>query len=120
MERVHDREADPVELDRSAFVGAGDLAHVCALVAQPALQLDERHDLGRELLRDLDGAADMVGMAMGDGDDVGPFRFLLVLGALRVVEPRIDVDPLAAGTVDSKRCVAEPSDGNVRHSPPPR
>ena len=117
MERVHEGELDPFDVDRAALVGARHLADFGALIAEPPLQLDEGDDLRRELLRDLDGAADVVGMTVGDGDDVGPLWLLLIVRAFRVLEPRIDIDPLAVWTVDPKGRVPEPGDGNVRHSP---
>src|SRR5256884_9986686 len=87
VKSIHDGELDPVDLDGAALVGPRYLTDVRALVAQPALHLDQRDDLRREPLRDLDLAAAGIGVAMGDGDDAGPRRLLLVFGAFRLVEP---------------------------------
>src|SRR5205814_1631224 len=98
-------------------VRAGNVTDGRALLAEPALQLDLRDDLGREALRELDGLADVVAVAVGDRDDVDPLRLLLALRALRVREERVDVDALAARAVESKRGVAEPREDCVRHGP---
>src|SRR5207302_6016874 len=85
--------------------------------AEPILQLDLGDDLGREALREVDGLADVVGVAVGQGDDVHPLGLLLAVRALGIGEKGIDVDALAAGGVEAKRGVAEPRESDVWHAP---
>src|SRR5262249_44470394 len=48
--------------------------------------------------------------------DFNALGLLLAVGGFRVVEPGIDVDPLSVRAVDAEGGVAEPGDGNIRHS----
>src|SRR5439155_7826959 len=116
VEGVHDRELDAACLDGAALVGTGHLPDVCALLAEPAFELDEGHDLGLELLAQLDGLADVVAVAVGERDHVDPLGLLLGVRALRVAEPRIDVDALASGRVQPEARVAQPRHRYVGHS----
>src|SRR5205085_11162671 len=117
VEGVHERELDARGLDGAALVRSGHVSDGRALAAEPALQLDLGDDLGREALRELDGLADVVAVAVGDRDDVDPLGLLLALGALGVGEERVDVDALAARGVEAKRGVAEPRELDVWHAP---
>ena len=57
--------------------------------------------------------ADVIPVAVRDSDHVDPLRFLLAVRALGIGEPRIDVDPLAAGRVQPERSVAQPGQVQV-------
>src|SRR5204863_4325083 len=86
---------------------------------QPAFQLDERnHREWPELLRELDGRAHVVRVAVSDRDHVHALRFLLRVRTLRVVEPRIDVDSLPTRRIQSERRVAKPGQRRVSHRSP--
>ncbi len=101
MERVRKREFDPRDVDGSTLVRPGGSVGLRALPLKPALQLDLSDDRDRpELLRDRNDRAEVVGVAVRDRDHVAALRVLLGLRTLRVVEPRIDVDALAARRVE--------------------
>jgi hypothetical protein len=70
------------------------------------------------LLHEVERVADVVVVAVRDRDDVDALRLFLPLGALRVREPGVDVDPLPSRRVEAERGVAEPSQLNVRHLSP--
>ena len=119
MERVRERELDAVDVDRAALVGPRKLRLVDALLAEPAAQLDEGDDRAAVLAREVDRVADMVAVAVRDGDHVDPLGLQLALRALGVaVQERVDVDPLASGGVDPEGRVAEPGERRVRHRSP--
>ena len=109
MERVRERELDPLGLHGAAFVRAGHVVRLRALPLEPALQLHERDDRHRaELLGQLYGRAGVVGVSVCDGDHVAAVRVLLRVRALRVVEPGVDVDTLSARRVEAEGGVPEP------------
>jgi hypothetical protein len=112
---IRHREPGPVGVDRAAFVHGTGHVFLDPLSGQPAAELDHRDHTGRELLRELDGLAHMVVVAVRECDHVNTFRLVLPVGALRVAEPRVDVDSLAARCVEAKARVAEPGHGHVRH-----
>ena len=100
---------------RAALVEPGHLADVRALPAEPVLELDLADDLGvGEALRQLDGVADVVAVAVRDRDHVDALGRLLGLRRLRVAgQERVDVDALAAVGLEPERRVTEP--GECRH-----
>ena len=103
----------------AAFVRRVQLALVDAVLAEPAGELDERDDCCAVLLREVDGVADVVAVAVRDRDDVGALGGLLALGTLRIaVQERVDVDALAAGRVEPEGRVAEPGQRRVCHRSP--
>src|SRR5262245_52224896 len=55
---------------------------------------------------------------MRERDHVAPVRILLRIRALRVVEPRVDVDPLAAAAVEAEGGMSQPGEGRVSHRSP--
>ena len=85
---------------------------------EPVGELDRRHDRAAELLRQVDRVPDVVVVAVRERDQVDPLGLLLVVRALGVRDPGIDVDPLAAGCVEAERGVTEPRELNVRHLSP--
>ena len=58
----------PVELDRAAEVRVEDLVVVAELPADLVGQLDDRDDRRAGALGDVDGVADVVGVAVGEQD----------------------------------------------------
>jgi hypothetical protein len=103
VESVHERELDPFGLDRPAFVRARYVVRLRAFVLEPALELDHRHDRhGAVLLAEIDHRADMVPVPVRRRNHIATVGILLRVGALRVVEPGIDVDTLAAGRIQAE------------------
>ena len=58
----------PVELDRAADVRVEDLVVVAEVAADLVRQLDDRDDRRARALGDVDGVADVVGVAVGEQD----------------------------------------------------
>ena len=119
MERVRQRELHALDLDGATLVRARQVVDLCALLLEPAFQLDERDDaFRRELLRQFDRAPDVIGVAVRDRDHVDALRLLLGVRALRIVEPRVDVHPFASGRVEPERRVSQPGQRRVGHRAP--
>ena len=73
------------------------------------MDLDGRDDRALEALRDRDGVAEVVAVAVRDEDEVAALRLTLALGAARIAgEKRVDVQARALLGVDSESSVAEP------------
>src|SRR5712691_620396 len=119
VERIRERELHAVHVDGAALVRCLQLALVDALLAEPACELDECDDRRTVLLREVDGVADVVAVAVGDRDHVDALRRLLVRRALRVAgQERVDVDALPAGGVEPEGCMSEPGQRRVCHRSP--
>ena len=75
------------------------------LLRSQLLQLDLADDLGvGEALRELDGVADVVAVAVRDRDHVDALGLLSASGVLRVAgQERVDVDALAAVGLEPER-----------------
>jgi hypothetical protein len=65
------------------------------------------------LLVEVDGAAGVVGVAVRQRENIDPLDLPLAFGELRVVEPGIYVDALAARSVEAKAGVTEPGERDV-------
>jgi hypothetical protein len=116
VEGVHERELDAGGLDRAALVRA-HVRHLDALLAEPVVQLQQRDDLGRELLAECDRVADVVAVPVREGDHVHALGLELRLGTLRVpVEERVDVDPLALWRVEAEAPVTQPRHRHIGHA----
>jgi len=90
-----------------------------ALLAEPASELDLRDDGRAVLLRDRNRVADVVAVAVRNGDDVGALGRCLPARTLRVpVQERVDVDPFSARRVDAKGGVPEPGECGFGHRSP--
>ena len=84
---------------------------------QPVGELDRRNHRAGVLLRQLDGVADVVAVAVRERDHVDALRLELGLRTLRVsVEEGVDVDALPAGCVEAERRVTEPGQGRFGHA----
>ena len=119
VEGVDERELHAVDVDSSALVRPGEVVDLGPLVLEPAFQLDHGDDrLRLELLRQLDGLADVVGVSVRDRDHVDALGLLLRIRTLRIREPRVDVDTLSAGRVEPERSVPQPGYGRVSHRSP--
>jgi hypothetical protein len=114
---VSERDLDALPLDRPALVRVVDLVLGDALLHdEPVGELDRCEDVAAELLVQRGRVADVVAVPVRDGDEVDALGLHLVLRALRVpVQERVDVDALAAGSVEAKRRVTEPGQREICH-----
>jgi hypothetical protein len=114
VEGVRQRHLHAVDVDRAALVDRVPRVLGDTLAGEPASQLDLRDDGAGVPLRERDGVADVVAVAVREQDQVDALGLLLRLGAARVPrEERVDVDALAARGVDAERGVPEPGEGAV-------
>src|SRR5439155_18355664 len=109
MKRVRQREEDARGLDRAALVRPGEIVGLSSVLLQPVLQLDQRDDRKRaEPLGELYRRADVVTVTVRHRDHVATLGLLFRVRALRVLEPWVHVDALAARRVEAERGVSEP------------
>ena len=106
MLRVGERDLDSVGLHCAALVRRVRDVLGEPLPGKPVSDLDDRDDVGIVLLREVEGAAHMVGVTMCDSDQVDPLGLLLSVRALRVLEPGVDIDALSAWCVEAEGGVA--------------
>ena len=112
--RVRERELDSGRLDGAALVRVEDVLETL-LALQPVGHLDRRDDGAAVLLRELDGVAEMVAVAVGERDHVDPLGLELRLRALRVpVQEGVDVDALPARACRSGRWRGRARSGSFR------
>ena len=103
-------------VDRAALVR---VEHVldALLALQPPGELHRADHGAAVLLRELDRVAEVVSVAVREGDHVDPLRLELGLRALRVpVQQGVDVDALSARRVEAEARVAEPGQGRFGHA----
>ena len=116
MVRVRERELDSGGLDRPALVRVEDVLDAL-LALEPVGHLDRRDDGAAVLLRQLDGVAEVVAVAVRERDHVDPLGLQLGLGALRVpVQEGVDVDALPARRIEAEGGVTEPGQGRFGHA----
>ena len=114
--RVRERELDSRGLDGAALVRVEDVLEPL-LALQPVGHLDRRDDGAAVLLRELDGVAEVVAVAVRERDHVDPLGLELRLRALRVpVQEGVDVDALPVGSVEAEGRVTEPGQGRFGHA----
>ena len=114
---MRERDADVAEANRAALVRR--LRHVLrkALPREPAAQLDLRDDRAAEPRGERDGVADVVVVAVCQGDEVASHRLALAVRARGVPrEKGVHVEARARLRVDPERRVTEPGERG-RHGP---
>jgi len=115
VERVREGEAQAVDLARAALAHAAGRSFRVALLLEPGRELEDGHERRLVLLSDRRRVGDVVEVPVRDDDHVRAFDRFLAVRALRVLEPRVEVDALAAGTVDAEGRMSEPGQRRIRH-----
>src|SRR5262249_37810785 len=92
---------------RAAFVHRSDVLR--AFLLEPRGELEDPHHGWLVLLHYVDSVGNMISMSVSTKQVIDMRHFLFLLRAGWIPrEPRVDVDDLAAGSLNSKRCMTEP------------
>jgi hypothetical protein len=123
VDGVGHRHPQPVDRDRAALVHPDHpLGAVAEVLAQPQAQLVDRRPARAGPPGDRQGVPQVVEMAVRHEEDVAPVDRIGRLRALRVAEPGVDQDRLAARRPDLDAGVAVPGETRVAtetHRAPP-